>query len=300
MAVPKYNAFYREFLEELRDGQPHKRRELCQKIGAGLHLTDAELAECVPGGTKNLLYDRVGWAKTYLSKAGLIQTVRRGTYLITEEGKAVLAQSPPHIDNAFLARYPSFQEFVHPAVQTETAQPAPADASPEDALGTAFQQLNAALVDDLLSEIMAQPSGFFEWLVVHLLEKMGYGVSELEMNKRTHRVRDGGIDGVIRQDKLGFDKLYIQAKRWDVSATVGCPEIQKFYGALPTGMPHGLFITTAKFSADAKEYAENRNIVLVDGNRLAELMIEYTVGVSVETEYVIKKVDTDFFEDSLA
>ena len=172
------------------------------------------------------------------------------------------------------------------------------DEAPDELIARAVEKLNAELADELLSEIMEQSPAFFEWLVSHLLEKMGYGVSELELSKTNHQSRDGGIDGVIRQDKLGFDKIYIQAKRWDLNTAVGRPELQKFYGALPNGTVHGLFITTARFSDDAIEYAQSRNnIVLVDGIRLAKLMIEHNVGVSVETQYVVKRLDSDFFRD---
>lgn len=305
MAVPSIEQMYCSFLKALADGDVRSIKEVRSTIADLLHLTEADLNEEQGGKNRASRFAyRVRWDKTYLEKAGLIETVQRGYYRITAEGKKVLAENPEMLNNNFLMRYKSFQEFVKRSdtIQGDTTEPSETneDNSPDEILNRAIQQINVALADDLLSEVMAQPSGFFEWLVSHLLEKMGYGISELELSKTSHQSRDGGIDGIIRQDKLGFDKIYIQAKRWELQTPVGRPEIQKFCGALPIGLPHGLFITTARFTEDAQAYAKERNIVLVNGKRLAELMIEYNVGVSVETEYVVKKLDTDFFEDNLA
>lgn len=310
MGVPKYDEMYADFLSVLSDGYEHKIADIREKIAEQRSLTEAELSERLPSNRATVFNSRVGWTKTYLLKAGLISSPKRGYCIISEEGKRLLSENLEKIDNRILERYESFREYVRPSVQdTEnTERPAKiekkpeiqdiSDTAPDELIAKAVEKLNAELADELLSAIMEQTPAFFEWMVSHLLEKMGYGVSELELSKINHQSHDGGIDGVIRQDKLGFDKIYIQAKRWDLNTTVGRPELQKFYGALPNGTVHGLFITTARFSDDAIEYAQSRNnIVLVDGIRLAKLMIEHNVGVSVETQYVVKRLDSDFFRD---
>ena len=312
MAIPKYDEMYDDFLHTISDGREHKISDVREQIAQKRKLTPEELAERQPSNRTTIFIERVGWTKAYLLKAGLVVSSQRGYCQITDAGSALLLEKLDKIDNAVLGRYESFREYIHPTKQIDKQQEAMpqnivkesqntetniSDDAPNELIANAVKKLNAELADELLAEIMEQTPGFFEWLVSHLLEKMGYGVSELELSKTNHQSRDGGIDGIIRQDKLGFDKIYIQAKRWDLNTTVGRPELQKFYGALPNGTVHGLFITTARFSDDAIEYARNRNnIVLVDGIRLANLMIEHNVGVSVETQYVIKKIDSDFFK----
>ena len=313
MAVPKYDEMYDDFLHAISDGNEYKISDIREKIAQKRKLTADELTERLPSKTSTVFNNRVAWTKAYLLKAGLIESKRRGYCGITAEGQKLLGERLSRIDNTVLGRYESFKEYICPekknnASKENTIQPVKeepqhgeisiSDEAPDELIARAVEKLNAELADELLSEIMEQSPAFFEWLVSHLLEKMGYGVSELELSKTNHQSRDGGIDGVIRQDKLGFDKIYIQAKRWDLNTAVGRPELQKFYGALPNGTVHGLFITTARFSDDAIEYAQSRNnIVLVDGIRLAKLMIEHNVGVSVETQYVVKRLDSDFFRD---
>ncbi len=313
MAIPKYDEMYDDFLHAISDGNVYKISDVREKIAQKRKLTAEERAKRLPSNAGIMFNSRVSWTKTYLMKAGLLCSERRGYCRITEEGKKLLSEKLDRIDNTVLERYKSFQEYIRSAKkdnrEQESVQPPIEkekqnhltdilDDAPNELIAKAVEKLNAELADELLAEIMEQTPGFFEWLVSHLLEKMGYGVSELELSKTNHQSRDGGIDGIIRQDKLGFDKIYIQAKRWDLNTTVGRPELQKFYGALPNGTVHGLFITTARFSDDAIEYAQSRNnIVLVDGIRLANLMIEHNVGVSMETQYVIKRLDSDFFRD---
>lgn len=306
MAIPKYDEMYDDFLHAISDGKEHKISDVREKIAQKRKLTAEERMKRLPSNTGILFNSRVGWTRTYLLKAGLLCVEKRGYCRITDAGQALLAENLEKIDNTVLERYESFQEYIHSSkkidkIQKNVQQNNMADISdeaPEELIEKAVKKLNTELEEELLSAIMEQTPGFFEWLVSHLLEKMGYGVSELELSKTSHQSRDGGIDGIIRQDKLGFDKIYIQAKRWDLNTAVSRPELQKFYGALPNSVAHGLFITTAHFSDDAKKYAESReNIVLVDGMQLAKLMIEHNIGVSVETQYVIKRLDTDFFRD---
>ncbi len=306
MAIPKYDEMYDDFLCVISDGNEYKISDIREKIAQKRNLTADELAERLPSKISTVFTSRVSWTKTYLLKAGLIASKRRGYCIITAEGQKLLEEKLSKIDNTVLGRYESFQEYVHPSKKSTEAQndvlqstaTNRSDDAPEELIATAVEKLNAELADELLREIMEQTPAFFEWMVSYLLERMGYGVSELELSKTNHQSRDGGIDGIIRQDKLGFDKIYIQAKRWDLNTMVSRPELQKFYGALPNGTAHGLFITTARFSEDAIKYAQSRNnIVLVDGIRLANLMIEHNVGVSIETQYVIKRKDSDFFKD---
>ena len=199
----------------------------------------------------------------------------------------------------FLLQYEGFREFQAKRENNISEQPEILDTTPQDELEDAFQKINDALISDLLSEIMRQTPDFFESLVVQLLIKMGYGGSISDAGKVMGKTGDEGIDGIIYEDKLGFSLIYIQAKRWDLGGSVGRPEIQKFVGALAgAGASKGLFITTSKFSKDAYTYAEKQHstkVVLVDGNKLANLMIEYNLGVSTQITYELKKIDTDFF-----
>ena len=308
MAIPKYDEMYADFLRVLADNRIHSLSDIQDAIAKKRHLTADELAERAPNKPGTVFSNRVAWTKAYLMKAELICSAKRGYCRITTDGQKLLSKRLKKIDNTVLSRYKGFTEYLNSEkVQDENVelrcespqsdvQPL-IDEAPDELITKAVDTLNKALADELLQEIMEQTPAFFEWLVPYLLGKMGYGVSERDLSKISHQSRDGGIDGVIRQDKLGFSKIYIQAKRWDPQVVVGRPELQKFYGALPSGTAHGLFITTARFSDDAKKYAENRgNIVLVDGIRLVNLMIEHNVGVSVETQYVIKKIDSDFFK----
>ena len=306
MAIPKYDEMYAEFLNALSDGQKHKISDIRAEIAEKRSLTAEELMNRLPSNTTTVFNSRVSWTKTYLQKAGLIASEKRGYCYITDEGKRLLAERPEKIDNHVLERYESFREYIEASKnpgrksekKSQSEEPDISDDAPDELISKAVEKLNAELADELLAAIMEQSPAFFEWLVSHLLEKMGYGVSELELSKTSHQSRDGGIDGIIRQDKLGFSKIYIQAKKWDSNTPVSRPDLQKFYGALPNGTAHGLFITTTRFTDDAIKYAKDRNnIVLVDGIGLAKLMIEHNVGVSVETQYVVKRLDSDFFHD---
>ena len=307
MAIPKYDEMYRECLEVLSDEKEHKVGAMRDLLANIFGVSDEERKEMLPSGKQPMFNNRVNWTCTYLKRAGLIETTTRGVYRITAQGKAVQQQNPPRIDNTFLERFASFRAFIdmkHEAPNANNnAQQADPSQTPQDTLDAAYEKINAALMEDLLAEIMAKPPEFFEHMVVKLLKQMGYGGSLDDAGTVTPISGDEGIDGLIREDKLGFSTIYIQAKRWDRTATVGRPELQKFVGALAgQGATKGLFITTAKFTKEAKDYAKKQHttkIVLVDGETLARLMIEYNLGVSVETTYEIKRIDSDFFDDSL-
>lgn len=319
MAIPKYDEMYREVLEVLVDDRSHKISEIRESLAKRFSLSEEERKELLPSGKQPLFNNRVNWACSYLKKAGLVETVSRGVYHITDSGRKALSENVAQMDNNFLLRFDSFREFI----SQDTRGPAIPDASattvqkkdslpqnlvvpsesPQDILDDAYNKMNAALIEDVLSEVMKQSPVFFEHLVVKLLTQMGYGGSLEGAGTVTRTSGDEGIDGMIREDKLGFSMIYIQAKRWDRSSTVGRPEIQKFVGALAgQGATKGLFITTAQFTKEAREYANKQHttkIVLVDGVSLAKLMIEYNVGVSVEAAYLIKRIDSDFFDENL-
>ena len=303
MAVPKFFEFFEGFLHAVQDGELHTAREVREKIANEMKISPADRAELLPSGKQCTFDNRVAWARTYLDKAGLIETPTRGKYRITVEGKKALA-SGEEINIKYLERSKDFLEFhtVTASNEVETAEQEKIE-SPMEALDAAFKQVNGALSSQLMDEIMKLTPFEFERLVVKLLLQMGYGSGIDEAGMVTQQSNDGGIDGIIKEDQLGFSHIYIQAKQWALERTVDKPEIQKFVGALQGQQAQkGLFITTAKFSSGALKFAENllgAKVVLVDGSTLTKLMIKHNVGVSVEHIYEIKRIDSDFFEEEL-
>lgn len=303
MSVPKFFEFFYEFLTVLQDGELHTSKEVRNIIARNMNLTDEDRSQLLPSGKQTTFDNRVAWARTYLDKAGLIETPSRGRYKITKEGLKAIS-SREKIDLKFLERYDKFKKFRKNAensavdiVDNEINE------SPMEILDSAFQKVNDSLASQLMDEIINLSSFDFEKLVVKLLIKMGYGNGIDNAGFVTKASNDDGIDGIIKEDQLGFSSIYIQAKKWNVDQTVGRPEIQKFVGALSGQQAQkGLFITTAKFSSGAVKYADNllgRKIVLIDGDVLTKLMIKHNVGVSVEQVYEVKKVDSDFFYEEL-
>ena len=303
MAVPKFFEFFEGFLHAVQDGELHTAREVREKIANEMKISPADRAELLPSGKQCTFDNRVAWARTYLDKAGLIETPTRGKYRITVEGKKALA-SGEEINIKYLERSKDFLEFhtVTASNEVETAEQEKIEL-PMEALDAAFKQVNGALSSQLMDEIMKLTPFEFERLVVKLLLQMGYGSGIDEAGMVTQQSNDGGIDGIIKEDQLGFSHIYIQAKQWALERTVDKPEIQKFVGALQGQQAQkGLFITTAKFSSGALKFAENllgAKVVLVDGSTLTKLMIKHNVGVSVEHIYEIKRIDSDFFEEEL-
>ena len=303
MPVPKFFEFFVVLLEALKDGELHSAKEVKEIIARKMNLTEADISELVPSGRQTTFYNRVNWAKTYLQKAGLVETPQRGVYRITAEGKKTL-KSGARIDIEYLANYDTFKNFrsVSPEHDSESSQEEKNE-SPAEILESAYEQITSALASQLMDEVMKlSPSGF-ERLVVKLLLSMGYGNGINDAGKVTRLSNDEGIDGIIKEDQLGFSNIYIQAKQWQLGQTIGRPEIHKFVGALHGKQAQkGLFITTAKFSAGALQYAENLSgvkVVLIDGSTLTRLMIKHNVGVSIEHTYEIKRVDSDFFSEEL-
>jgi restriction system protein len=297
MAVPKYYEFYGAFLKSLKDGQIHDYKSIKQSVIAEKGLSDNDLAERLPSGKQTVFDNRIGWARTYLKKAGLIESPARALFIITEEGKKALSDADI-IDDTYLTRYASFRTFVNRDDMQSSEINNSVDLSPEEQLEASFSEINASLADELMKEIMKLTPTDFEKLVVKLLLKMGYGEGIENAGNVTSQTNDGGIDGMIKEDKLGFSYIYIQAKQWATDRTVDRPEIHKFIGSLnERKATKGLFITTAKFSAGAKEAARNcmgSKVVLVDGLQLTKLMIQYNLGVAVETVYEVKRLTSDF------
>ena len=305
MAVPKFFEFFEGFLCAVQDGELHTAKEVREIIAKKMNLTDEDRKEMLPSGKQRTFDNRVAWARTYLDKAGLIETPTRGKYRITEYGKQALS-SGEKIDLKYLEQSDKFREFhnVTTANTTELVENVgESNESPMEVLDAAFQQVNATLASQLMDEVMKLTPTEFEQLVVKLLLKMGYGSGIEGAGKVTQQSNDGGIDGVIQEDQLGFSSIYIQAKQWSLDQTVGKPEIQKFVGALQGQQAQkGLFITTTKLSSGAIQFADNllgAKVVLVDGSKLTRLMIKHNVGVSVEQVYEVKRLDTDFFTEEL-
>lgn len=296
MAVPKYYEMYHSFLQSLSDGEEHPYSDVKKKVIEDFKLTDTELAELLPSGKQPVFSNRIGWCRTYLKKAGLIESPTKAHFMITKSGREVL-KSGREITNETLREFPSFVKFIDSNTKkikgsSEEKESLNNDETPQETLERVYGELNNVLKDELLTRIHEKSPDFFEKMVVELMEKMGYGRGQI-----TQKSRDEGIDGMVYQDKLGFDVIYIQAKRYDLEKTVGRPELQKFGGAIPEKNVKGLFVTTGRFSQDAQKYANDRHIILIDGQRLAELMIEHDFGVSTEYTYRIKRIDMDVFEE---
>lgn len=304
MAIPDYQTVMLPLLSAAADGNEHRMREAIKSLADQFQLTDTERAELLPSG--NVVFDnRVHWARTYLKKAGLIESPRWGYFQVTEQGKAALAKKPATIDLDFLKQYPEFVEYYTGKKATDEGQiqePQRVDnETPEELLASGYLKLRKQLEFDLLSRVKSSPPDFFERLVVRLLTSMGYGGSLADAGKALGKAGDGGVDGVIKEDKLGLSLIYIQAKRWD-NASVGRPEIQKFVGALHGKRARkGIFLSTSTFTKDARDYAEGleTKVILIDGAQVAELMFDYGVGVSLESTYQVKRLDSDFFEDEI-
>ena len=296
--LPRYDEFYMPLLRVLQDGKIYTMKEVKKLIAEKLHISDDALLERLSSDRQTVYDNRIGWAKTYLKKAKVIESPKRAQVVITDRGKTLLA-SGEIITNALLEqKYPEFAEFRGKKnIDKKVALPTLplSEETPQEILDRVYGTINEQLADDLLIEIMGQSAKFFEILVVDLMKAMNYGDGFV-----TKLSGDDGIDGIIHEDKLGFNLIYIQAKRWNPDTTIGKPEIQKFAGAMmgPPKVEKGLFITTAKFSQGAKDYANAQHIILVDGRKLTELMIEHELGVSTQKSYRIKRIDSDYFTDN--
>jgi restriction system protein len=299
MTIPDFQSVMRPLLEHLSDGQDRTNRETLDALALRFGLSDNELSELIPSGRQPLFYNRVAWAKTHLKAAGCVESPKRGVYRITERGQQLLDDEPDRVGLGHLKQYPEYQEFRKPKKEDD-AEPAPEEDSsmtPEEHLEYGYRMIRDELAAELLRQVKECSPGFFESLVVELLLAMGYGGSRSDAGQIVGKSGDGGVDGVIKEDRLGLDIIYIQAKRWE--GVVGRPEIQKFAGALQgQRAKKGVFITTSGFSREAEEFVSSieSKIVLVDGDRLAQFMIDFGIGVSMAASYEICRLDSDYFE----
>lgn len=307
MAIPDYQTLMLPVLQLLGDGQEHLLRNIVQQLSDQFGLSEDERRHLLPSGVSTTIGSRVGWAKTYLHKARLLNLTGRGRLQISPRGTSVLQHAPDRIDVAFLKQFPEFVEFQSPKKNGDTdkvseqidERPSEQLLAPDEALDTAYQQLQTDLESQLLDKMKSLSPEFFERLVVDVLVKMGYGGTLEDAGKAVGKSHDEGIDGVIKEDRLGFDQIYIQAKKWS-DTPVGRPEIQKFVGALqPHRARKGVFITTSTFTKDAEDFVKRieTKVILINGLQLAKLMIDLNVGVSTNRVYEIKKIDSDYFED---
>lgn len=300
MSVPDFQSIMLPLLEYAGDNVEHSIRNAIDELADRFKLSPDQCAMLLPSGKQAMFDNRVGWARTYLQKAGLLKKTRRGYFQISELGLGLLKQKPAFINVKFLKQYPEFNEFHELKHDKETPPEAPSpseEVTPEEALEAAYQQLRDEVASELLSNIKACTPAFFEQLVVDVLVAMGYGGSRKEAGRALGKSGDGGIDGIIKEDRLGLDIIYLQAKRWD-STPIGRPEIQKFAGALAgQRAKKGIFLTTSSFTKDALEYVAylDTKIVLIDGVTLTDLMMEHNVGVTPFAAYQLKRIDADYF-----
>ncbi len=305
MAIPNYQTIMLPLLTLASDGEEHKFSQAVEILADKFSLSTEERNDLLPSGNQAVFNNRVGWARSYLKQAGLLASPKRGFFTITQKGLGLLNTSPKKIDKSVLERYPEFIEFKNRKkeknendTQVEISTEQDSTLTPEDALAIAYKQLRMALESEILTYVKESSPSFFERLVVDLLVKMGYGGNRNNAGKALGKSGDGGIDGIINEDRLGLDVIYIQAKRWEGS--VGRPEIQKFAGALQGQRARkGVFITTSSFTKEAIEYASliESKIILINGEHLSQLMAEHNVGVSIVGQYEVKKLDSDYFDN---
>jgi restriction system protein len=305
MAIPTYEEFMLPLLRSIADGQVHRLRDLYSPLAAKFPITDAELAQKLPSGQQRVVHNRIGWARSYLKAAGLVSSPKRGFLTITDLGRSVLQQNPARIDQNFLAQYQSFLEFKTARRKNEendTTEPMlELTITPEESIEAAHEQLQKKLAAELLEKVKDCSPHFFESVVLRLLQAMGYGGIR-GSGYVTPPSRDGGIDGVIHEDKLGLDTVCIQAKRWE--NTVGRRTVQEFVGSMDLHRSKkGVILTTSNFSSDALDYVgriEGKKVVLIDGDKLCELMIEHRVGVTTKRQYELLDISEDFFDEDEA
>ena len=301
MGIPDYQSVMLPLLKLAGDRLDHSLREVIGTLADQFALTDEERSHLLPSGRQRTFDNRVGWARTYMHKAGLLETPRRGTFHITTRGLQVIGNPPPQVNVKYLEQFPEFLEFRNssqkPTPSPETLNTT-VDQTPEESFEAAYQKVQDDLASEILQMVKDNPPQFFEKLVVDLLVRMGYGGTRQDAGRAIGGSGDEGIDGVINEDRLGLDTVYIQAKRWQ--GPVGRPEVQRFAGALQGQRSHkGIMLTSSSFTKEAQEYVSRieSKIILIDGPTLSHLMVDYNVGVSPIASYEIKKVDSDYFTE---
>jgi restriction system protein len=302
MAVPDFQTMMLPFLEIMGDEKEHSFSEMSNVLARLYNLSDSEVSELVPSGRQTRLMNRIYWISTHFKKALLIEPTRRGAFRITSRGSELLGKKLANIDLKTLQTFPEYVEFKNkrngtPAAKEVSSDPQLVESkTPDELLFEAYQTIRETLANEILEKVKSCSPTFFERLVVELLVKMGYGGTLEDAGQAIGKSGDGGIDGIIKEDRLGLDVIYLQAKRWE--GTVSRPELQKFAGALLGKQARkGVFITTSNFTNEAQLYVKSiaSNIILIDGDELADLMIDYNVGVSIAANYEIKKIDSDYF-----
>ena len=308
MAIPDYQSLMLPVLSVAAAGETRV-PIAAQVIADRLGMTEDEREEMLPSGKQRLLHNRVHWAKFYMTKAGLIDSPKRGVFVASTAGRQLLATNPARIDVETLKRFPAFVEFyAHAGDSADAADHRPvasiasavSDATPEEQIDAAYAVLVNVLKADLLARVLEQTPAFFERLIVELLVAMGYGGSHEDAARQLGKSGDGGIDGIIDEDRLGLDRIYVQAKRYGAGSVVGRPEVQGFVGSLVgLGASKGVFVTTSAFSKQALDYAKGlqQRVILIDGARLTELMVEFGVGVRASRVIEVKRLDEDFFSE---
>jgi restriction system protein len=310
MTIPDYQALMLPILKIAGDGNEHRISEVVSQLAKDYKLTESELEELLPSGKQTIFGNRVHWAKTYLSQSKLVNNTRWGRFIITDRGRSVLAEKPARIDRKFLSRFAEFNIFV--SGQKSSTTPSAAESNetekaietatktPDELLRSTIDEMETALANELLSRVLAATPAFFEQLIVDLLLAMGYGGSREGAGRAIGKSGDGGLDGVIDQDQLGLDRIYIQAKRYNPDNPVSEPDIRGFSGSLGANKASkGVFVTTAYFTKPAIDFAERtpHKIVLIDGKELTRLMIRHSVGVRVAETLHIKKIDEETFSE---
>lgn len=300
MAIPDFQSIMHPMLEHLSDGKIRKNRETNEFLAEHFQLSEEDLSEMLPSGYARLFDNRIGWAKTHLKGAGLIESPARAKYRITQRGLDALSQTDQPINLAYLKQFDEYKDFQSGSKNEKSKEPETStdELTPLEHIEFGYQKVREELELELIEKVKSGSPAFFERVVVELLVAMGYGGSRKDAGQTLGKTGDGGIDGVIKEDRLGLDVIYLQAKRWE--GTVGRPEIQKFAGALQgQRAKKGIFLTTSGFSAEATQYASfiDSRIVLIDGETLAGLMIDAGIGVSKVATYDVKRLDSDYFEE---
>jgi restriction system protein len=306
MAIPGYQEFMLPLLRLAADGEEHTVQDAIGRLAEQFGLSEADRSLVLPSGTQTQLYNRVTWAITYLTKSLLLEKPTRGRFRLSQRGREVLSKNPHRVDNAYLEQFEEYRAFKTKKAKAVNSPDGPEsgtgsedpETTPLERLDAAYKELRETLADDLLDKVRAGSPKFFEHLVIDLLVKMGYGGSRADAAQVVGKSGDDGIDGVIKEDRLGLDMVYVQAKKWDNS--VGPGEIDKFVGSLMRKRAQkGVFITSGTFTSGATRAAQEAStkVVLIDGEMLAELMIDHGVGVAEEKSYSVKKLDSDYFEE---
>jgi restriction system protein len=298
MSVPDFQSFFKPLLDLASDGKEHSIQEARESISNVMALSEEDMNELLPSGTQRKFDNRVAWAKSYFVQAKVFESPRRGYFSITQRGQDLYKQRHKRIDIRILNQYPEFVEFHKGRVPKEEEEIEPSTETPEETLQKSYQSIRSDLASQIVQRIASNSPHFFERLVVDLMVSMGYGGSRADAGRSIGGSGDEGIDGIIKEDRLGLDLVYLQAKRWE--GTVGRPEVQKFVGALHgKRAKKGVFITTGNFSDDARKYVEtiDPKVILIGGRMLAELMIDQGLGTTTTATYQIKRIDSDYFTE---